>query len=419
MSATPQRVRQSSFADYVEVLHDRLYWGSTESMPEDTSDTHYFSVDKVLIYEPFFLDFGPLNLGMIYTYCKILHRKLAEPALQGKKIVHCCSTNPEQKAVAASLICSFQVIVMSKSAETAWEPFKDRENVNPFKPFRDASGLASSFDLTIFDCLKGLERSIKIGWFDWRRFNLESYEFYSRIEHGDMNWIIPGKFLAFAGPSANPIDSDGYPTFQPEDYAPMFQKAGINLVVRLNKKQYNRSRFVDAGIKHVDLYFQDGSCPSMAIISKFLHITELEPSAIAVHCKAGLGRTGTLIGLYAMKHNFFPARAFIAWNRMCRPGSILGPQQQFLVGMEHDMFQAGLAKCRIPAPISTTNGQQSLDAVPSLLKQIGKLSLQEHSKTENFEDYTDQGQGERLCKAKRTGTIPINNGHLMQARPAA
>ena len=41
--------------------------------------------------------------------------------------------------------------------------------------------------------------------------------------------------------------------------------------------------------------------------------------------KAGLGRTGCLIGLYAMKHYHFPATDFIGWIRLIRPGSILGP----------------------------------------------------------------------------------------------
>ena len=39
-----------------------------------------------------------------------------------------------------------------------------------------------------------------------------------------------------------------------------------------------------------------------------------------VHCKAGLGRTGTLIGLYVMKHYKWTAAEFIAWNRIVRPG---------------------------------------------------------------------------------------------------
>jgi len=57
-----------------------------------------------------------------------------------------------------------------------------------------------------------------------------------------------------------------------------------------------------------------------------LKISEAEPGALAIHCKAGLGRTGTLIGLYAMKHFKFPAADFIGWIRIARPGSILGPQ---------------------------------------------------------------------------------------------
>jgi cell division cycle 14 len=57
-----------------------------------------------------------------------------------------------------------------------------------------------------------------------------------------------------------------------------------------------------------------------------LSIAEQEKGAIAIHCKAGLGRTGTLIGLYAMKHFGISAEDFIGWVRIARPGSILGPQ---------------------------------------------------------------------------------------------
>jgi len=56
------------------------------------------------------------------------------------------------------------------------------------------------------------------------------------------------------------------------------------------------------GINHTDLQFIDGSTPPENIVKKFFEVSESEKGAIAIHCKAGLGRTGTLIGLYAMKH---------------------------------------------------------------------------------------------------------------------
>lgn len=45
---------------------------------------------------------------------------------------------------------------------------------------------------------------------------------------------------------------------------------------------------------------------------------------------AGLGRTGSLIGAYIMKHHRFTALETIAWLRLCRPGSVIGHQQQWL-----------------------------------------------------------------------------------------
>jgi hypothetical protein len=63
--------------------------------------------------------------------------------------------------------------------------------------------------------------------------------------------------------------------------------------------------------------------------------------AIAVHCKAGLGRTGTCIGAYLMKNYRFTASEVIAWMRICRPGCVIGPQQHFLRSIERIMWQAG------------------------------------------------------------------------------
>eukprot|EP00747_Dinoflagellata_sp_TGD_P051788 gnl/TRDRNA2_/TRDRNA2_147526_c1_seq2.p1 gnl/TRDRNA2_/TRDRNA2_147526_c1~~gnl/TRDRNA2_/TRDRNA2_147526_c1_seq2.p1 ORF type:complete len:247 (+),score=47.18 gnl/TRDRNA2_/TRDRNA2_147526_c1_seq2:105-845(+) len=208
-----------------------------------------------------------------------------------------------------------------------------------------------------------------------------------------MNWIIPNKFLAMVGPSPAATDDNGCPSLTPEDYVPIFKDAGIGMVVRLNRKQYDRKRFIDNGIKHLDLYFLDGSCPPQDIITKFLQAVESEPSAVAVHCKAGLGRTGTLIGLYAMKHYGFPARGFIGWNRICRPGSVLGPQQQFMIDMQNEMFQAGAALRR------PTGGYPAGSSAALLAHGIEQMKLRERTQAEKAED---TGQGNRLCDAKRT-----------------
>ena len=65
------------------------------------------------------------------------------------------------------------------------------------------------------------------------------------------------------------------------------------------------------------------STPSDEILQQFLDICENAPGGIAVHCKAGLGRTGSLIGCYVMKHWRWTAHETIAWLRICCPGSII------------------------------------------------------------------------------------------------
>uniref|UniRef100_A0A3P9CKD6 protein-tyrosine-phosphatase n=1 Tax=Maylandia zebra TaxID=106582 RepID=A0A3P9CKD6_9CICH len=123
--------------------------------------------------------------------------------------------------------------------------------------------------------------------------------------------------------------SPGYPLHTPEAYFSYFCQNDITTVVRLNRTLYDGRRFEDAGFEHHDLFFLDGTTPSDLIVRRFLHVCESTDGAVAVHCKAGLGRTGTLIGCYLMKHFRFTAAEAIAWIRVCRPGSIIGPQVVF------------------------------------------------------------------------------------------
>ena len=150
--------------------------------------------------------------------------------------------------------------------------------------------------------------------------------------------------MAFAGPHFHrSVSREGYCAKTPSDYIPYFQKNNVELVVRLNKKCYNEGDFVKAGIRHFDQYYLDGSCPPLDVLDRIVAAFETVPAdkAFAVHCKAGLGRTGTCIGAYMMKHFKFTAAEAIGWMRICRPGMVIGPQQQFLKDIEQRMWRAG------------------------------------------------------------------------------
>lgn len=373
----------------VEIIKDRLYWVSDTKTPRGEGKAFFFNIDDALVYRPFFKDFGPLNLASTYRFVVELEKLMNNPDYKSSKIIHHTSLDVAKRANAAYLMGAYQVIILKRSAVEAWAPFI---NVSPpFKPFRDASYTNCSYECTIFHCLKGLEYGIKLGWFDLKTFNVDEYEHYEYVENGDLNWIIPNKFIAFCTPSSGKGREHNLP---PEEYVKIFKPMKVTAVVRLNNPIYDESKFKTAGINHYGMEYEDGSCPDDEKWMKFVEIAEKEP-CLAVHCKAGLGRTGSMIALYTMKHYRFPADAFIGWIRICRPGSILGPQQKWLNIMQERMF----AMCS-KSPIYA-----SLDEdVKSLSKHLSSLSIAQHSmdatEKEIFEK-GQQGQGDWLNQQKR------------------
>lgn len=401
-----------TFQEAIEFLPGRLWYASLKQTPMPTSGVHYFSIDQELVYWNFYLDFGPLNLGQTFVFSEMVNEKLKNAAKKNEKLVFYSSTKGQQRANAVCILGCWGVLYQQMTAEKAFEPFRSMR----FPSFHDATPSVCQFNLSILDCLQGLEKAIQRRYVSIQTFQLREYQHYEQVENGDLTWVSP-KFIAFAGPhqqySRTP---QGHVTLTPEQYIPYFKAKNVTLVVRLNEKQYDQNRFISAGIEHLDLIYPDGTNAPIPILLKFIEACEKTSGAVAVHCKAGLGRTGTCIGAYMMKHDLFTAHQLIGWLRLCRPGSVIGPQQQFLESIQSVMWAShpSTNSC-LPGPIKSV--QPKLAALRPVVVQpvngtAGLLSRRAPGKIYSSMGAFDRTQGAKLNDQKLLRRLSVTKGPI-------
>ncbi|CAI9726210.1 specificity phosphatase CDC14A-like isoform X1 [Octopus vulgaris] len=339
--------------------------------------------------------------------------------LSRKKIIHYTSLDGRKRVNAAFLIGSYAIIYLKMTPEEAYKPLVSNSSNPTFIPFRDASFGSNSFDLHLLDCLQAVSKALMNGFFNFETFDVDEYEYYEKVENGDLNWIIPNKYLAFCGPHSKQAREDGYPVHSPEAYLPYFREHNITAVVRLNKKIYDAKRFTDAGLDHYDLFFVDGSVPTDNIVRKFLEISEKCDGGLAVHCKAGLGRTGTLIACYIMKHYRFSAAESIAWLRVCRPGSVIGPQQNFLIEKQDWLWLQGdlyRSKVKDYDKVYENNCvSKIMSAVDGMkLHDVGISGFENDSKS--LDVYEDDENGNQKYSSKSRSKLSTQGDKLNQIK---
>lgn len=131
-----------------------------------------------------------------------------------------------------------------------------------------------------------------------------------------LDWVVPRQVAALACPAP--------------DQLPLLAQLGFRVLVSLNEAPPETPTVRRHGLQHVKIPFANYTAPTQEQVSEFVTaLTERlqRGETVAVHCQAGVGRTGTMLACYFVSLGMSPTEA-IEYVRQRRPGAVETDEQE-------------------------------------------------------------------------------------------
>lgn len=142
----------------------------------------------------------------------------------------------------------------------------------------------------------------------------------------NFHWAIEGLLAGMALPGS----SFSEPQKDLDDLAAM----GISVLVTLTEKALPFDMVLRSGLAPFHIPVEDFEAPTIAQAEEFCRIVDrmkAENRKVAVHCLAGLGRTGTMLAVYLIHLEGIGAAEAIERMRKIQPGYVQCEEQELFL----------------------------------------------------------------------------------------